>query len=76
MRTIGNMTIVEIMPLFLKGEKIRREAWDKNAYMYKDGIHIHSVYSNNGTSGDYVTLIAEQTFALDDIMGNDWTTKI
>ena len=70
------MTITEILPLFLKGEKIRRESWDKNAYMYKDGIYIHSIYNNNGTSGDYTTFISEQTFTLDDIMGKDWTTSI
>lgn len=70
------MTITEILPLFLKGEKIRRETWDKNAYCQKDGIIIHSVYDNNGTSGDYKTYISEQTFSLDDIMGNDWTTSI
>lgn len=70
------MIITEILPWFLKGEKIRRKSWDKNAYMYKDGITIHSVYNNNGTSGDYTTYLSEQTFALDDIMANDWTTCI
>ena len=70
------MTIIEILPLFLKGEKIRRESWDKNAYLYKDGITIHFVYNTNGISGDYTTYISEQTFSLDDIMGNDWTTSI
>ncbi len=70
------MTITEILPLFLKGVKIRRESWDENAYYQKDGIIIHSVCDNNGTSGDYKTYISEQTFSLDDIMGNDWTTSI
>ena len=70
------MTITEILPLFLKGEKIRRKSWDKNAYMQKDGIIIHSVYNNNGISGDYKTYSSEQTFSLYDIMGNDWTTCI
>ena len=70
------MTITEILPSFLSGQKIRRASWDKNAYLYKDGIHIHSVYNNNGTSGDYTTYISEQSFSLDDIMGNDWTTTI
>ena len=70
------MTIIEILPLFLKGEIIRRESWDKNAYYQKDGIVIHAVYNNNGTSGDYKTYLSEQTFSLDDIMGNDWTTSI
>lgn len=67
---------MEILPLFLRGEKIRRASWDKNAYLYKDGIDIHSVYNNNGTNGDYTTYISEQTFSLDDIMGKDWTTTI
>lgn len=70
------MTIIEILPLFLKGEKIRRESWDKHAYYQKDGVIIHSVYNNCGISGDYQTYISEQTFSLDDIMGNDWTTSI
>ena len=70
------MTITEILPLFLKGEKIRRASWNKNAYMYKDGLYIHSIYNNNGTSGDYTTIISEQTFTLDDIMGKDWITSI
>ncbi len=70
------MTITEILPQFLNGEKIRRKLWDKNAYLYKDGITIHFVYDNYGISGDYTTYISEQTFSLDDIMGNDWTTCI
>ena len=70
------MTITEILPLFLKGEKIRRDSWDKNAYLYTDGIRIHSIYNNNGTSGDYTTYISEQSFSLDDIMGKDWTICI
>lgn len=70
------MTLTEILPLFLKGEKIRRESWDKNAYYQKDGIIIHSVYDNNGVSGDCKVYISEEIFSLDDIMGNDWTTSI
>lgn len=70
------MTITEILPLFLKGEKIRRESWDKNAYYQTDGMIIHSVYDNNGTSGDYQTYISEQTFSLYDIMGTDWVASM
>jgi len=70
------MTITEILPLLLKGEKIRRNSWDKNAYLYTDGITVHIVYNNNGTSGDYTVYISEEIFSLDDIMGNDWTTSI
>lgn len=70
------MTIIEILPSFLKGEKIRRKSWDKNAYYQKDGIIVHSVYNNNGVSSDCKAYISEPLFSLDDIMGNDWTTSI
>ena len=66
------MTILEILPQFLKGEKIRRDSWDKNAYIYKDGVYFHSVYNNNGTKGDDIRYLSEKIFALDDLMGNDW----
>ena len=66
------MTILEILPQFLKGERIRRESWDKNAYMYKDGIYIHFVYDNNGTKGDDITLLTEKNFTFDNLIANDW----
>ena len=66
------MTILEILPQFLKGEKIRRDSWDKNAYIYKDGVYFHFVYNNNGAKGDDIWYLSEKIFALDDLMGNDW----
>ena len=66
------MTILEILPQFLKGERIRRESWDKNAYMYKDGIYIHFVYDSNGTKGDDITLLTEKSFSFDNLVANDW----
>lgn len=69
------MTILEILPLFLKGEKIRRDSWDKNAYIYKDGVYVHFVYNNNGVKGDDIRLLSDKIFALDDLMGNDWIRK-
>jgi len=66
------MTILEILPLFLKGEKIRRDSWDKNAYIYKDGVYFHFVYDNNGAKGDDIRYLSDKIFALDDLMGNDW----
>ena len=66
------MTILEILPLFLKGEKIRRDSWDKNAYIYKEGVYFHFVYDNNGLKGDDKWFLSDKIFALDDLMGNDW----
>ena len=66
------MTILEILPQFLKGEKIRRDSWDKNAYIYKDGVYFHFVYNNNGTKGDDIRYLSDRIFAIDDLMGNDW----
>ncbi len=66
------MTILEILPQFLKCEKIRRDSWDKNAYIYKDGVYFHFVYNNNGAKGDDIWYLSERIFALDDLMGNDW----
>ena len=66
------MTILEILPQFLEGERIRRESWDKNAYIYKDGVYFHFVYDNNGAKGDDIWYLSERIFALDDLMGNDW----
>ena len=70
------MTILQIMPLFYEGEKIRLASWDKNAYMYKDNIHVHFVYDNNGTSGDDVRLIVEPAFSLYDLTAEDWEIKM
>ena len=66
------MTILEILPQFLKEEKIRRDSWDKNAYIYKEGVYFHFVYNNNGASGDDIRYLSDKIFALDDLMGNDW----
>lgn len=62
------MTILEILPHFLKGEKIRRDSWDKNAYIYKDGVYFHFVYNNNGVSGDDIRYLSDKIFAYDDLI--------
>ena len=69
------MTILEIMPLFYDGEKIRRASWDKHAYMYKDKIHVHFIYNNNGVNVDDVWLIVEPAFSLYDLTAEDWEIK-
>lgn len=65
------MTILEIMPQFLKGEKIRRESWDKNAYMYKDDTYIYTIYNGKHNSGN-IRSISEYAFTLDDLTATDW----
>ena len=67
------MTILEILPLFLKGEKIRRESWDKNVYIYKDDASIYIIYNdNNRLHRCNIRPISEQIFTLNDLIATDW----
>lgn len=62
------MTLNEIMPRFLNGEKIRRKAWVSDLYLQiRDGIQAR-LFSDN----EKQLLSVDEPFTLEDIISTDW----
>ena len=66
------MTLNEIMPRFLNGEKIRREVWVSDLYLQVnyDGIQA-KLFSDKGNHNIQL-LSVNETFTLEDIISTDW----
>lgn len=69
------MTIIDVLPEFLKGKKIRRDSWSKDSYMRKDNVYIHTGFVVDGIHRVDTRYISEPNFTLDDINANDWIVK-